>query len=136
AGSELTSPRAALVDLLTELCSRIETLPYPILFPIEVRVAAADDIWLSTAYQRDSAYIAIHQYVGMPYQEYFEAFWSIVDGVGGRPHWGKMHALGAEQLRERYPRFDDFLRLRSTVDPEGVFGNAHLDQILGPVSKS
>jgi len=104
------------------------------MFPVEIRVAAADDIWLSTAYQRDSAYIAIHQFVGMPYREYFDLFESVVGAVGGRPHWGKMHTLDAAVLRERYPRFDDFTALRATVDPTGVFANPYLDRVLGKVS--
>jgi FAD/FMN-containing dehydrogenase len=102
------------------------------MFPVEVRVAAADDIWLSTAYDRASAYIAIHQYRGLPYQAYFALFESIVAGVGGRPHWGKMHTLDAARLRELYPRFGDFVRIRDEVDPDGRFTNPYLDRVLGP----
>jgi len=94
-------------------------------------VAAADDIWLSTAYGRDSAYIAIHQYVGLPYQEYFAAFESIATAAGGRPHWGKMHTLDAGRLEARYPRFADFQRIRDEADPERRFANPYLDQVLG-----
>jgi hypothetical protein len=43
-----------------------------------------------------------------------------------------MHDLDADTLRGRYPRFDDFLRVRKEVDPNGVFTNAYLDQVLGP----
>jgi FAD/FMN-containing dehydrogenase len=102
-----------------------------VMFPVEIRVAAADDIWLSTASGRDSAYLAIHQYKGLPYQRYFDLFESVVAGVGGRPHWGKMHSLDASRLRSLYPRFDDFLRLRQEHDPNGVFANGYLDQVLG-----
>jgi len=99
---------------------------------VEVRVAAADDIWLSTAQGRDSAYVAIHQFVGMPYREYFTEFAAIVAQVGGRPHWGKLHDLDAAALAELYPRFSDFVRLRSEIDPAGVFANSYLDRVLGP----
>ena len=102
-------------------------------FPVEVRVAAADDIWLSTAHGRDSAYIAVQQFVGMPYREYFSAFEKIAGEVGGRPHWGKMHDLDAQTLRSRYPKFDDFLRVRKETDPNGTFTNTYLDRVLGPV---
>jgi L-gulono-1,4-lactone dehydrogenase len=101
------------------------------MFPVEVRVAAADDIWLSTAYGRACAYIAIHQYAGLPYQAYFDVFESAAAAVGGRPHWGKLHSLDAAQLRTRYPRFDDFLRVRREADPEGRFTNPYLDRVLG-----
>ncbi len=103
----------------------------PVMFPVEVRVAAADDIWLSTAYGRESAYVAIHQYSGLPYQAYFDRFESIVAEVAGRPHWGKMHSLDAGRLRPLYPRFDDFRRVRAEVDPEGRFGNSYLTRVLG-----
>ncbi len=103
----------------------------PVMFPVEVRVAAADDIWLSTAYGRDTAYIAIHQYTGLPFRAYFSLFESIVADVAGRPHWGKVHILGAGRLRALYPRYDEFRRVRAEVDPEARFGNSYLTQVLG-----
>jgi L-gulonolactone oxidase len=101
------------------------------MFPVEVRVAAADDAWLSTAHGRDTAYIAIHQYTGMPYAEFFAAFESIMASADGRPHWGKMHTLDASRLSELYPRFADFLRARDQADPERRFANPYLEQVLG-----
>jgi FAD/FMN-containing dehydrogenase len=98
---------------------------------VEVRVAAADDIWLSTAYGRESAYVAIHQYTGLPYRAYFDRFESIVAEVAGRPHWGKLHSLDAERLRPLYPRYDEFRRVRAEVDPEARFGNSYLTRVLG-----
>ncbi len=129
--SEYAVPRESLVDVLAELRREVPKLADPVMFPVEIRVAAADDIWLSTASGRDSAYLAIHQYKGLPYQRYFDLFESVVAGVGGRPHWGKMHSLDASRLRSLYPRFDDFLRLRQEHDPNGVFANGYLDQVLG-----
>src|SRR5262249_43339565 len=90
------------------------------------------DIWLSTGYGRESAYVAIHQYAGLPYQAYFDRFESIVAEVAGRPHWGKLHSLDAGRLRPLYPRFDDFRRVRAEADPEGRFGNAYLTRVFGP----
>lgn len=129
--SEYAIPREHLVGVLAELRREIPKLPDPVMFPLEIRVAAADDVWLSTAHGRDSAYIAIHQYVGMPYRQYFDLFESIVAQVGGRPHWGKMHTLGAAELAELYPRFDDYRRVRAQVDPAGRFANAYTDRVLG-----
>jgi FAD-linked oxidoreductase len=129
--SEYAVPREALGDVLAELRRRVPELADPVMFPVEIRVAAADDIWLSTAYQRDSAYVAIHQFTGMPYEEYFALFESIAADVGGRPHWGKMHTLDAAALRSRYPRFDDFVDLRTKLDPTGLFTNPYLDRVLG-----
>ena len=131
--SEYAIPRAELPAVLGELRREIPKLPDPVAFPLEIRVAAADDIWLSTATGRDSAYIAIHQYQGMPYRQYFDLFESIVSTVDGRPHWGKMHTLDAETLAKRYPRFEDFRRVRAEVDPAGRFDNDYLRRVLGPV---
>jgi FAD-linked oxidoreductase len=129
--SEYAIPRESLAAVLGELRTRVPKLADPVMFPVEVRVAASDDVWLSTAYGRDSAYLAIHQFIGMPYRGYFDLFESIVANVGGRPHWGKMHTLDADALRARYPRFDDFARVRSEVDPERRFRNPYTDRVLG-----
>ena len=130
--SEYAVPRESLPGVLAELRRAVPRLADPVMFPVEVRVAAADDIWLSTAYGRDSAYIAIHQYAGLPYRAYFDLFESVVAPVGGRPHWGKLHSLDAGRLGPLYPRFEDFRRVRAEVDPEARFGNAYLGRVLGP----
>ena len=130
--SEWSIPRAALREALDALKTAIERNGWRISFPVEVRVAAADDIPLSTAYGRDSAYFAVHQYYRTPYEEYFRAVQDIMLDLGGRPHWGKMHYLDAAALADRYPRFTDFLAVRDRVDPERRFANPYLDQVLGP----
>jgi FAD/FMN-containing dehydrogenase len=130
--SEYAVPRESLPGVLAELRRGVPRLADPVMFPVEVRVAAADDIWLSTAYGRETAYVAIHQYAGLPYQEYFRMFESIMAAAGGRPHWGKMHTLDSERLRVLYPRFADFLRVRDETDPERLFVNPYLEQVFGP----
>jgi FAD-linked oxidoreductase len=130
--SEYAVPRESLSHVLRELRREVPRLADPVMFPVEVRVAAADDIWLSTAYGRDTAYIAIHQYIGLPYRAYFDLFASIVAEVAGRPHWGKLHWLDAERLRALYPRYDEFRRVRAEVDPEARFGNSYLSRVFGP----
>jgi len=131
AESEYAVPRESLGHVIAELRRAVPRLPDPVMFPVEVRVAAADDIWLSTAYGRESAYVAIHQYAGLPYRAYFDRFESIVAEVAGRPHWGKLHSLDAGRLRPLYPRFDDFRQVRAEVDPEARFGNSYLTRVLG-----
>lgn len=131
--SEWALPRERLGEVLAGLRALVPRLEHPVLFPVEVRVAAADDVWLSTAHGRDTAYVAVHQYVGAPYRAYFAAFGDVAAAAGGRPHWGKEHHLDATDLAQLYPHFDDFRRVRRDVDPAGLFGNDHLDRILGPV---
>lgn len=128
--SEYAIPVQHLSDVLRELRTALPHLEHPVMFPVEIRLAAADDIWLSTAYGRDTAYIAVHQFPGMPYRHWFDVFESIVSAAGGRPHWGKMHNLSAGTLRERYPKFDDFRRVRCEVDPRGRFTTPYLCRVL------
>lgn len=99
--------------------------------PVEVRVVAGDPALLSPTHERDSAYIAVHQYQGMAWEAYFREVEAICGEYDGRPHWGKRHDLDAEMLRERYPRFDGFLAVRDRLDPERVFANAYTDRVLG-----
>ena len=129
--SEYAVPREALLDVLAALRGGVTRLANPVMFPVEVRVAAADDVWLSTAYGRDSAYVAIHQYVGLPYREYFDLFEAIATAAGGRPHWGKMHTRDADYFATAYPRFTDFRKLRDSLDPSRVFANPYLTQVFG-----
>jgi FAD-linked oxidoreductase len=129
---EYAVPRESLVDVLRSVQAWIDGSGERIPFPVEVRVAAADEIWLSTAYQRDTAYIAVHQFHERDHERYFRAVESIVGGVGGRPHWGKLHFQDSVTLERLYPRFQDWREVRARLDPSGVFANDYLDQVAGP----
>ena len=130
---EYAVPRDEAPAILTELHRIAAAGEFRASFPVEVRVAAADDVPLSTASGRDTAYIAAHVPARTDPGSWFAALESLAGSVGGRPHWGKLHGLDAATLRTRYPRFDDFTALRARLDPTGVLGNAHLDRVLGPV---
>jgi L-gulonolactone oxidase len=129
--SEYAVPRENVVDVIRRLRDWIDTSGSRIPFPIEVRVAAADDIWLSTAYGRDTAYIAIHQYHRLPHDPYFQAFERIVSDYDARPHWGKLHTLTAQDLQTRYPRFNDYLAVRTRLDSHRTFENPYTRQVFG-----
>ena len=128
---EYAIPRAEAPGVLRRVREFIDRSGLTISFPIEVRFTAADDIPLSTAHGRETCYIAVHVYRGTPHEQYFRGVEAIMDEVGGRPHWGKMHYQTAATLAPRYPRWDDFQRARRRVDPEGRFANAYLDRVLG-----
>lgn len=129
--SEYCVPRAAMPDLLLELKTWCDRHDARVPFPVEVRFAAADDIWLSTAYGRESGYIAVHQYHPRDHQPYFDAFWAMLREHDARPHWGKMHDLEVVELRSLYPRFGDFVTLRDELDPQRTFTNPYLERVLG-----
>lgn len=128
---EYALPADHVVPAFRAVRALIEQRGWRIEFPIEVRFAAADDRWLSTAHGRDTGYIAVHRYWRADPSEYFEAVEQIMLEHGGRPHWGKLHTLTADRLRESYPRFDDFTALRDQLDPDRRFTNRYLDRVLG-----
>ncbi|MDR2294661.1 MAG: FAD-binding protein [Microbacterium sp.] len=128
---EYALPAAEVVPAFRELTELIERRGWRISFPVEVRFAAADDRWLSTAHDRATAYIAVHRYWREDPSAYFTAIEEIMRAHDGRPHWGKMHTRTAEDLRDAYPRFDDFVALRDRLDPDRLFRNRYLDRVLG-----
>ena len=105
---------------------------YPVFFPIEMRVAAGDDALLSPSHERDTVYIAVHQYRGMEWRPYFEAVEEIMSDYAGRPHWGKRHFQTAATLAPLYPAWAQFQALRDELDPNRVFTNEYATRVLGP----
>ena len=130
---EYSIPRAQCANALNQVRQMVEDLGLMVSFPVEVRFSAPDDIPLSTSTGRESCYIAVHMYQGLPYDQYFRGVEAIMAPLEGRPHWGKMHYRDAASLRPVYPRWDEFGAARRRVDPDGRFSNAYTDRVLGPV---
>ena len=128
---EYAIPVAEIPDTLREIDALIERKGWTISFPVEVRAAGADDLWLSTASGRATGYIAVHRYYREDPTEYFTAVEEIFKAHAGRPHWGKMNTRTAEDLAPAYPKFGDFLKVRDRLDPDRVFANAYLERVLG-----
>lgn len=128
---EYALPREAAVAALREVKAMVERSPLKVSFPVEVRTAPADDIALSTASGRETAYIAVHLYKGTPHRAYFTAVERIMTAHGGRPHWGKVHTRDAAYFSEVYPRFAEFTELRDRLDPDRLFANDYLRRVLG-----
>jgi L-gulonolactone oxidase len=130
---EYAIPREAAAEAVRGVRRFVEESGQLVSFPVEVRFVAADDIPLSPAYGRESAFVAVHVYRGMPYEEYFRGVERIMRDFEGRPHWGKIHFQSAETLARLYPEWDRFQEARARLDPAGRFSNSHLDRVLGPV---
>lgn len=128
---EYAVPLADFEEVFREVMVAVNGLGYGITFPLEVRTAGADDTWMGTASGRESAYIALHRFVKEDHVPYFAAVEPILRAAAGRPHWGKIHTLDAQDLARLYPHFEDFRRVRNEVDPGRTFANAHLERILG-----
>ena len=130
---EYAVPRPDGPEALRRVLDMIERRRYAVPFPIEYRIVAGDDAYLSTAHGRDTVYIAVHMYRGMTWEPYFRAVEAIMDDYEGRPHWGKRHFQSAATLAPRYPEWDRFQAVRARLDPDGQFQNEYAKRVLGPV---
>jgi len=124
-------PVEAVVPALRDIRAMVERKGYMLNFPVEVRFTKGDDVALSTAYGRESAYIAVHVYKGMECEPFFRDVEDILRGYDARPHWGKVHYREAEELSALYPRWNDFIALRNRLDPLRTFSNAYTDTVFG-----
>lgn len=132
AGEELQSeflvPRehaVAALNAVRGLAPRIA----PLLFVSEIRTIAADELWLSTAYETDA--VALH-FTFKPQQADVEALLPDIEAAlapfRARPHWGKLFTAG--DVSGLYPRASDFAALRTQLDPGRKFGNEFLERHL------
>jgi L-gulonolactone oxidase len=127
---EYSIPREHFAKVMGEIEGCINHHRFRVNFPLECRFVKGDDIWLSPCYGRDSASISVHMFKGMPYEVYFRAIEALFRRYEGRPHWGKMHTLDAAALAGLYPRWEDFRRVRTALDPRGIFLNDYLRRLL------
>jgi FAD-linked oxidoreductase len=118
-------------EVLREIVKTIRERQINTGFPIEYRTVAADDIWLSPFYRRESATIAVHQYRRIDAAELFAACEAVFRRHDGRPHWGKWHTRSASEMAGLYPQFEAFRRLRQKLDPSGKFLNDYLRAMFG-----
>jgi L-gulonolactone oxidase len=128
---EYAIPRAAMRDGLTAIRALIERENLQVDFPVEIRAIGPDDIPLSMGMGRETCYLAVHVSAGTPFEKYFRGVEAIMNGLGGRPHWGKLHFQTAATLAPRYPEWDAFQDARRRLDPDGRFRSAYTDRVLG-----
>jgi len=117
-------------DCLREIRAFIAHRKLPVSFPLEYRLVAKDDLFLSPFHGRDSATISVIMFHPVVYHELFDGVEAIFQNHAGRPHWGKTHSARPPYLRRLYPRWDDFLQIRAELDPTGRFLNPHLRAVL------
>jgi len=96
---------------------------------VEYRTLAADDVWMSTPYRRDTVTISLHQAVDEDEEPMFRAAEEVFLGYGGRPHWAKLNYLGGSELAVMHDRWEDWWSVRDTYDPDGVFLNDYMRSI-------
>ena len=128
---EYAVPAEAGPACFREVRRRMQERHADVVWPVEYRTVAPDDAWLSPASGRDTVTLSIHQDGSLPYRAFFEDVEEILLAHGGRPHWGKIHTLEADRLRDLYPDWDRFLALRERMDPDGRFLNPYLRRLFG-----
>jgi len=129
--SEYLLPRRAAVPAIEALAGLGDLLA-PVLQISEIRTVAADEAWLSTAYRQDS--VAVHfTWILDPgaVGPVIAAIERALAPLGARPHWGKVFGVLPEEVRGRYPRWDDFRALARSLDPRGKFRNDFMDAYFG-----
>jgi xylitol oxidase len=133
-GSELQSEylvaREDVRDALLSLAAVRERFGHLVLVS-EVRTVAADTLWLSTAYRRDSA--ALHFTWVKDWQAVREVLPAIEAALGPfapRPHWGKLFTCPPERVREQYEQLPAFVGLSEELDPTGKFRGPFARRIL------
>lgn len=99
-------------------------------FPIEIRWSAADDIWLSPSYGRETTWIGVVSYrpygLPVPYRKFHEKFAALLAAHGGRPHWAKQHTLRPKDVEALYPQFQEYKQVLKRVDPNGIMRSEYV----------
>ena len=129
---EYSVPIDAGAPCLREILKTIIDKEVDVIFPLEYRYVRRDDTWLSMSTgHEDHAAISIHRTAGKDFRPYFDLIEPIFWKYEGRPHWGKVHSLGAAELTKLYPRFKEFQEIRQSLDPQGRLLNDHLRKLFG-----
>ena len=127
---EYQIPIESGMECLEAVLTALKNAKAQTFFPVEFRFVKGDDIWLSPFYQQDSISISVHQYHKQAPNQLFDEIEPIFQHYRGRPHWGKMHNMGASQLQALYPKWDDFMQLRAQLDPTQKFLNPYLEKLF------
>ncbi|MEM9743085.1 MAG: D-arabinono-1,4-lactone oxidase [Pseudomonadota bacterium] len=123
---EYAVPRREAIACMRELAALVQRDFPQVRWPLEFRTVAQDDVWLSQAYEQDVVTLSVHEGIDTDETAYFRASESLFRGVGGRPHWGKVHYLSGNELAAIHPRWNDWWAARERFDPRGTFLNDHL----------
>ena len=128
---EYSVPAEVGADCVREILKTIYDEAIDVAFPLEYRYVKPESPWLSMAYgDEPHAAISIHRTAGEDYRPYFDIIEPIFWKYGGRPHWGKIHSLGHTELSQLYPRYEDFIAIRESLDPNGRMLNEHLKKLF------
>ncbi|GAB3221878.1 alditol oxidase [Glycomyces halotolerans] len=139
AGEELQSEYLidrAHAGAALEALREVSDVMGPVVQISEVRTVAADELWLSPSFGRDT--VGLH-FTWVRDYESVEPVMGVVEEAlapfDPRPHWGKLFTIPIPEVRSQYPRMGDFEKLRYRVDPEEKFGNDFCATALGGITR-
>lgn len=123
-------PREYAVQAFREIREVVEKHFDEVFFPFEFRFVKSDDIWLSPFNGRETCSIAVHRFYNEDYQAMFKAVEPIFKKYHGRPHWGKLNSMKANEFANHYTHWQDFKDVRQSLDPQGKFLNPYLKSLF------
>lgn len=116
--------------IIEEIHFVLKSKPFHVHFPIEIRVAAGEQGFLSPTQEKESAFFAFHMYKGMPHENYFQWAHRLLEKYDARPHLGKMNQLNFQAMKDKYPNLKEFLSIRQSLDPQNVFVTHYFKELL------
>ncbi len=119
----------AAIEAVAALGERIA----PLLFVSELRAIAADELWLSPCYRRES--LALH-FTWRPEWTRVRELLPLIEAAlapfGARPHWAKLFTMAPERVRNLYPRLPQLSSLSHGFDPSRKFHNTFIERYISP----
>lgn len=128
--TEYAIPLESFEACMKEIHAFFKAHPFYVHFPIECRVTAGEDAFLSPTQGSDTAFLAFHMYKGMDNGPYFKWVHRLMEKYNGRPHFGKMNDLTTEKLNRLYPNTPEFLEVREALDPSALFMSSYLKNLF------
>ena len=116
--------------LLREYKQMVEEKGHLINFIQEIRFVKGDDFALSPCYGRDSVYVGAYNADNDDWERLLSDFEELATKHNGRPHWGKEFNIDSNYLKSVYPKWDDFQKLKSELDPKLQFSNPFVSKLF------
>ena len=126
---EYSVPLSSGPECLDAIRSLVQHRFSDLVWPIEYRTVASDDVWLSTANGQSVATISVHQGIDADDEELFRACEEVFLGFGGKPHWGKVHYLGLSEMASLHANWNQWWAIRDEIDPSRTFVNEALEYL-------
>ncbi|MDO4255432.1 MAG: D-arabinono-1,4-lactone oxidase [Kocuria sp.] len=129
--AEWAVPLEDLPDTFRDVQKLLENRGSYLGLPVTVRCSAPEEAWMSPGNARYTGWISIRQFWRASTHELLDDLHDVFMNHDARPHWGSRHNLTAAELAPRYQHWEDFLRIRQHMDPDGVFLSDPVRRLLG-----